>query len=175
MEDWTTYMVMLMLLIPVYSAITCGVMTGLSYHDCLSREERSLKRLLMVYLSMSGFGWFTTFAYRFYPELFVWLNTACLFVFMFTSIFFYRIIRFLTRLGQAEDFPLWHYLVPGLLAVVMLVWSCFVPFDIRLEIVQGQARVIPEGYELYTRFFTLKLVLRVKLLHTGLVVAGFLL
>lgn len=42
-------MVMLMLLIPVYSAITCGVMTGLSYHDCLSREERNLKRLLMVY------------------------------------------------------------------------------------------------------------------------------
>lgn len=80
-------MVMLMLLIPVYSAITCGVMTGLSYHDCLSREERNLKRLLMVYLLMSGFGWFTTFAYRFYPELFVWLNTACMFVFMVTSIF----------------------------------------------------------------------------------------
>ena len=43
----------------------------------------------------------------------------------------------------------------------MLVWSCFVPFDVRLEIVRGKAEVIPAGYEWYTRFFTLKPLLRV--------------
>ena len=63
--------------------------------------------------------------------------------------------------GRAGGFPPLHYLVPGLLALAMLVWSCFVPFDVRLEIVRGKAEVIPAGYEWYTRFFTLKPLLRV--------------
>ena len=86
---------------------------------------------------------------------------VCLLCFVLPSIFFYRIVRFLTRLGEPEEFPPLHYLVPGLLALAMLVWSCFVPFDVRLEIVRGKAEVIPAGYEWYTRFFTLKPLLRV--------------
>lgn len=137
------------------------MVVGLSLQDCLSREERDLKRILLVYLSVSATGWLVTFCYQFYPSLFVRLNVVCLLCFVLPSIFFYRIVRFLTRLGEPEEFPPLHYLVPGLLALAMLVWSCFVPFDVRLEIVRGKAEVIPAGYEWYTRFFTLKPLLRV--------------
>ena len=155
MDILTVYMISIMVLVPVYSAVSCGMVVGLSLQDCLSREERDLKRILLVYLSVSATGWLVTFCYQFYPSLFVRLNVVCLLCFV------YRIVRFLTRLGEPEEFPPLHYLVPGLLALAMLVWSCFVPFDVRLEIVRGKAEVIPAGYEWYTRFFTLKPLLRV--------------
>ena len=161
MDNLTVYMISIMVLAPVYSAVSCGMVVGLSLQDCLSREERDLKRILLVYLSVSATGWLVTFCYQFYPSLFVQLNVVCLLCFVLPSIFFYRIVRFLTRLGEPEEFPPLHYLVPGLLALAMLVWSCFVPFDVRLEIVRGKAEVIPAGYEWYTRFFTLKPLLRV--------------
>lgn len=129
------------------------MVVGLSLQDCLSREERDLKRILLVYLSVSATGWLVTFCYQFYPSLFVRLNVVCLLCFVLPSIFFYRIVRFLTRLGEPEEFPPLHYLVPGLLALAMLVWSCFVPFDVRLEIVRGKAEVIPAGYEWYIPLF----------------------
>ena len=165
MDILTVYMISIMVLVPVYSAVSCGMVVGLSLQDCLSREERDLKRILLVYLSVSATGWLVTFCYQFYPSLFVRLNVVCLLCFVLPSIFFYRIVRFLTRLGGPGGFPRTspplHYLVPGLLALAMLVWSCFVPFDVRLEIVRGKAEVIPAGYEWYTRFFTLKPLLRV--------------
>ena len=54
-------MISIMVLAPVYSAVSCGMVVGLSLQDCLSREERDLKRILLVYLSVSATGWLVTF------------------------------------------------------------------------------------------------------------------
>lgn len=129
--------------------------------DCVEREEKKLKKVILFYLFISGLGWFVTFSYEFFPALFVWLNVACLFTFVSASIFFYRIVRFLTRLGLEENFSMLHYVLPVALVVVMLVWSMLVPFDVQLEIVTSKARVIPEGYRAFTLFFTSKPLLRV--------------
>ncbi|MFR1292099.1 MAG: hypothetical protein ACLSB7_07790 [Parabacteroides distasonis] len=77
---------------------------GLSLQDCLSREERDLKRILLVYLSVSATGWLVTFCYQFYPSLFVRLNVVCLLCFVLPSIFFYRIVRF-HEAGRAGGIP----------------------------------------------------------------------
>lgn len=161
MDISATYTIALTLLIPFFSALACGILVAFSLQDCLQLEERKLKRIVLFYLSLSGVGWFVTFSYEFAPVLFVWLNVVCLVSYVLPSIFFYRIVRYLTRLGRAEDFSPLHYILPGLLAAVMLVWSLFVPFDVQLEIVTGKARVFPAGYEAYTRFFTVKPLLRV--------------
>lgn len=161
MDVLAVYKVGITVLIPVFSAITCGALVALSLHDCLSEEERSLKKILLVYLSLSSMGWYMTFCYEFHPELFTWLNVICLLSFVLPSIFFYRIVRYLTRLGTAERFSLLHYLLPGLLAAILLLWSLFVPMDVQLQIVRGKALYLPEGYDLYTRFFTSKPLLRV--------------
>ena len=71
MDILTVYMISIMVLVPVYSAVSCGMVVGLSLRDCLSREERDLKRILLVYLSVSATGWLVTFCYQFYPSLFV--------------------------------------------------------------------------------------------------------
>lgn len=161
MDILAAYKVGITVLIPVFSAITCGALVTLSLRDCLSEEERSLKKILLVYLSLSAMGWYMTFCYEFHPGLFTWLNVLCLLSFVLPSIFFYRIVRYLTRLGKPERFSLLHYLLPGLLAAVLLLWSLFVPMDVQIQIVTGKALFIPEGYESYTRLFTSKPLLRV--------------
>lgn len=95
---------------------------GFSMQDCVKLEEKKLKWIVLFYLLISGLGWFVTFSYEFYPVLFVWLNVACLFTYVSASIFFYRIIRFLTRLGVKENFSVLHYVLPAALVGVMLVW-----------------------------------------------------
>lgn len=161
MDISATYTIALTLLIPFFSALACGILVAFSLQDCLQLEERKLKRIVLFYLSLSGVGWFVTFSYEFAPVLFVWLNVVCLISYVLPSIFFYRIVRYLTRLGRPEDFSPLHYVVPVLLVAVMLVWSLFVPFHVQLEIVTGKARVFPAGYEIYARFFTIKPLLRV--------------
>lgn len=161
MDIFTTYTTAMTPLIPFFSAIACGILVAFSQQDCLKREELKLKKIVLFYLFISGIGWFVTFCYEFSPILFVWLNIACLISYISSSIFFYRIIRYLTRLGQDEHFSKIHYLLPGILTVVMLTWSLFIPFDVQLKIVTGKAQVFPDGYEIFARFYTIKPLLRV--------------
>lgn len=134
---------------------------ALSLRDCLTQEERRLKKIMLVYLSLSAMGWYMAFCYEFHPVLFTWLNVLCLVSFVLPSIFFYRIVRYLTRLGEAERFSSLHYLLPALLAGVLFVWSLLVPMEVQIEIVKSKALVFPAGYEAFTRFFILKPLLRV--------------
>lgn len=161
MELLDAYKVGLTVLVPVFSAITCGVLVALSLRDCHSQEERRLKKIMLVYLSLSALGWYMTFCYEFHPELFAWLNVLCLIGYVLPSMFFYRIMRYLTRPGKEERFSGLHYLLPGVLVGVLVVWSLFVPVEVQIEIVKSKAVAFPAGYELYGRFFTLKPLLRV--------------
>lgn len=161
MEILAAYKIGITVLIPVFSAITCLALVALSLRDCLSEEERSLKKILLVYLSLSALGWYMTFCYEFHPELFTRLNILCLLSHVLPSIFFYRIVRYLTRLGTPERFSLLHYVLPGVLAAVLLLWSLIVPMDVQIQIVKGKALFLPQGYEAYAHFFTSKPLLRV--------------
>ena len=161
MDVLAAYKVGITVLVPVFSAVTCLALVAMSLRDCLSQEERHLKKILLVYLSLSALGWYMTFCYEFHPVLFTWLNVLCLLSYVLPSLFFYRIVRYLTRLGASEHFPSLHFLLPALLAGVLFVWSLFVPFSVQVEIVTGKAQLFPDGYETYARFFTLKPLLRV--------------
>lgn len=161
MDTLPLHLIAVFILVPAFSAVACGLLVAFSLQDCLTSEEKKLKHIMLFYLSVSGMGWYVTFCYQFAPVLFVWLHVVCLLTYILPAIFFYRIIRFLTRLGKPEDFSRLHYLLPCLLAVLMLGWSLFVPFGVQLEIVTSKARIFPEGYELYARFFTAKPLLRV--------------
>lgn len=88
MDISATYTTAITPLIPFFSAIACGILVAFSLQDCLKREERKLKRLVLFYFSMSGIGWFVTYCYEFAPALFVWLNIACLASFVLPAIFF---------------------------------------------------------------------------------------
>ena len=161
MTIFQTYINAITLLVPVFSAAACVILTGFSRRDCLTPEERTLKSIIILYLSMTALGWFATFCYVFFPKVFVYLNVPCLIGYILTPIFFYRIIRFLMLPGRPEQFSPAHYLAPGLIVVLLFIWSLFVPFDVQLEIVKSKMLAIPGEYEIYSRFFTSKPLLRV--------------
>lgn len=161
MDTLAAYKVGINVLIPVFSALTCGALVALSQRDCRTEEECRLKKILLVYLSLSALGWYMTFCYEFHPGAFAWLHVLCLVGYVLPSLFFYRIVRYLTRVGEPERFSWLHFLLPGILTAVMLGWSLVVPISVQMEIVRGKATVFPEGYELYARFFTIKPLLRV--------------
>ncbi|GAB6011803.1 AraC family transcriptional regulator [Viscerimonas tarda] len=160
MIDFRLYLAMLAMLIPVFTAGTCMILAAFSRMNCLTRQEKTLKTILVLYLSMTFLTWFTIFCYYIFPKAFVVLNIPCLAGFILAPLFFYRVIRFLTRLEQAEQFSPWHYLLPALIGATFLLWSLFVPFEAQVEIVASRKLVVAGEYEAYSRFFTTKPLLR---------------
>jgi protein-S-isoprenylcysteine O-methyltransferase Ste14 len=80
--------------------------------------------------------------------------------YLFSVVLLYRVIRFLTRLGQPENFSIVHYIVPGLIVAVFLGWMFFVPMDVQVEIVKSRQTVLLGDYVIYSRFFTSKPLIR---------------
>lgn len=162
--NFQLYLNTLALLVPVFTAGACLTLAGFSRRNCLTPQERTLKNVVMQYLSITLLAWVTVLCYVFAPEAFVFLNVPCLAGFIMPPVFFFRIIRYLTRLEPTERFSPLHYLAPALIGAVFLTWSLFVPFDAQLAIVKNRALFIPGEYELYSRLFTSKPLLRMVFL-----------
>lgn len=160
MMDFQLYLNTLVMLVPVIAACACMTLTAFARHNCLTPKERTLKAILFLYLLMTFLSWFPTFCYLFFPEVFVFLNIPCLAGFVLAPVFFFRLIRFLTWTEQEESFSLLHYIAPALIGAVFLVWSLCVPFDVQLAIINSRELSIPGEYELYSRLFTSKPLLR---------------
>jgi len=149
--DFQTYLDALLQLAPVFSAATCILFVGFSRRDCLTFEERRLKNIVIMYLLLNILVWFTVFCYSFFPETFAYLNSICFAVIILSPIFFYRILRLLTRMRREEDFSSFHYLIPIGMGGVLLIWSFFIPLDLR-EIVNGKFVMRSKDYAFYSRF-----------------------
>lgn len=150
------YLNTLIVLIPVFSGVSCAVLMGFSVRNCLLQEECDLKKIVTLYLVSYSIAWFALFCYGYAPQLFLILNVPCMFSFMIVPVLFYRIVHFLTRLERQERFAGWHYLAPLLLPAILFVWSFFVPAEIQMELIAGKGKVVPEGYEAYSRLFLSK-------------------
>lgn len=160
MIDFTSYFNAIIGLLPFFSAITCCVIVFVSFYDSLSVKEKKLKEIVAIYMAIDACAWLVCFCYIYYPHAFVYLNVPCFLSFVLVPVFFYRMVRFLTQREKEEHFSIYHYLVPFIYALVLLIWSFFVPFEVQLEIVNGKGAVLAEGYESYSFFFLLKPPLR---------------
>ncbi|GHV04028.1 hypothetical protein FACS189416_1520 [Bacteroidia bacterium] len=158
--DFRLYLTALVMLIPISTVGACMTLAAFSRRNCLTRQEKTLKSILVLYLFQIFLGWSTLFCYIFFPETFVYLNIPCLAGSILAPVFFYRIIRFLTRLEQEERFPPRHYLAPALIGAVFLVCLLIVPFDVQVEIVRDKKLVLPGEYEIYSRILTANPLLR---------------
>jgi AraC-like DNA-binding protein len=127
---------------------------GFALRDCLTPQERRLKNIVILHLSMTCLTWFTIFCYLKFPEVFIFLTIPCLAGFILVPVFFYRIIRLMTRMEQAERFPVWHYLAPVLIGLVFLLCSLIVPLETQLTIAKSQTLAIDGKYAVYSRLFT---------------------
>ncbi len=142
--------------VPAFSAFCCILLLLLSCRDIYSHRELRIKRLTLLYLSVSLFSWASTFTYFFFPGIFVYLQSFTYPCMLYTQVLFYRIVYELTAEGGGKRFTPLHYTVPALIFAVLAVWSLFVPYNVQLDIVTGRGRVIPEGYRVYALFFMSK-------------------
>jgi len=160
MTDFRLYLNTLVLLFPVFTSGACMLLTSFSRWNCFTQQEKKLKNIVILYLLMTFLSWFSVFFYLFSAKTFVCLNIICITGFVMTPIFFFRMIRLLTRMEEKEQFSRLHYLIPALIGAVFLGWSLFVPFDVQVAIVESRELYFAGEYAAYSRLFTSQPLLR---------------
>lgn len=143
-------------LFPVISALTCCLLMLFTYRDSVRHEERYLRRLAFYYYLSTLIGWFCVIVFVWSPSFFARVNPLCYLSLLISSVIFYHLVFRLTRVDGDERFSGKHYLLPILVPSLFLVWSMFVPFDVRLAIVEGLDRE-PTGYVWYAYFYVSQL------------------
>ncbi|WP_307756529.1 helix-turn-helix domain-containing protein [uncultured Alistipes sp.] len=159
-NDLGSYIYIAEYIAPAFSAISCAILLMLSYANSFTHTEVKIKRIAILYLCASGFSWASTFIYIYFPPLFVYIQAATYLSMLYAQVLFYRLFHLLTSVRDSERFSVWHYLVPAIISGTLMVWSFFVPYQVQLEIVEGLGKVVPEGYEVYSRFFMSKMGMR---------------
>ena len=148
--DFQIYLDALPFLAPFFSATACITLVGFSLNDCISREERRLKNILITYLLLNIVVWLTLFCYAFVPKAFVYLRSICFVANILSPIFFYRILCLLMTMGQQENFSPLHYLAPLVVGGALVVWSFFIPFDVQ-ETVKSSLAMHSGNNALYSK------------------------
>ncbi|MDH8701047.1 AraC-like DNA-binding protein [Dysgonomonadaceae bacterium PH5-43] len=139
----------LIIWIPVVVAFICAIFTLMGWHNTTSEYTRkTMSSAMWFYVIVAGvfLAWI---CYRWYPVAFVAAYPLCYFCMAFMAVAFYR----LTCVISGTRFSPIHYLTPILLSLFMLVWSSLVPFEVKVEIIEGYAK--PDSdYPIFSRFFT---------------------
>ena len=117
-------------------------------------------RVMMLYYVSMVVGWINYALYRFSPESYVYVNASYYLSLLITQVSSYHLVYMLTGTGSENRFRPIHYIIPCALVAVYIVWSFFVPFDVRLLLVTSRGDSITSGYEAYALFSTNRIKLR---------------
>ncbi len=144
------------MLLPLFSAMTCLLLTLFSWPDSITRKDRRLKLAVAGYFVATAGVWSLMFFYVRFPLIFIPLNVLLLAAYVLVPIFLYRTVVIFTLEGTPSRQGLWHYAAPATLCGAMLVWWLATPPEITRQIVMSRAVTVPAGYEAYHLFFTSK-------------------
>ena len=145
MIDESLFLHTFSLLAPFFTAATCFILVGFSLHDCLTLEERKLKKVLLAYLLFNSLVWVSLFCYYFVPVVFGYLISLFLVVHILSPLFFFRILCNLMKKEFASCFSLCHYIGPILIGMGGLVWSFFFSFDAQELVKEKIVELIGDG------------------------------
>ncbi len=154
--NFQPYIQYAIMLLPLFSAMTCLLLTLFSWPDSITRKDRRLKLAVTGYFMATAGVWSLIFVYVCFPLIFIPLNVLLLAAYVLVPILLYRIILIFTLEGTPRRQGLWHYAAPSILCGTMLVWWLATPPEITREIVVSRAAAMPAGYEAYHLFFTSK-------------------
>lgn len=148
----------ILLSVPLYVSLICGL---LHFRMLLKNDSplgrKSLLLAVLAYMA-STFGWLLLIFYATLPQVFIFLDSFLLLAFMAIHVIYYHFIFEMTKINKDEKFGKIHYFLPVLLSVSMLVWSLFIPFEVRLSFT-GPGSVYAEKYKLYSVFYSIMPVL----------------
>ncbi len=122
--------------VPTVTSVIAFLIVMVIYQQTGKRSQTGHLKLLMCYFAAMFLDWSIVDIHQTSPHLFVYLNGAMYAVALLQTVFFAHFIFIITRTDGRERFSPWNYAFPlGLLAVWM-VWSAFVPYDAKLNIVK---------------------------------------
>ncbi|MDR0989205.1 MAG: hypothetical protein LBM06_07085 [Prevotellaceae bacterium] len=129
MVDLETYLTQAFILVPLVSALLCGTGVWMSLRDSVTRYEWHLKGAAVRYFGwnlLSGIGFFLLTVY---PNVVLRLNPLFLVAFMLYNVEYYRVVFWMTRTDADERFGRIHYLLPLLVAVLVMLLKLTVPLN----------------------------------------------
>ncbi|MBK5720797.1 helix-turn-helix transcriptional regulator [Dysgonomonas sp. Marseille-P4677] len=140
---------------PLYTALISGLLLQRLCNKGESQlEKRSIQMAIWAYIS-AIFAWLSIVFYIVIPQLFVVFNAPVMWIFMGYNILYYRFVFDLTKTHESEKFSILHFAIPTLIALVLFVWSFFIPFDVQLQLVESRGEP-SRDYPYYSALFTSK-------------------
>ena len=140
---------------PVISGAIYLIIVSLFLTQNRGRQpERKLALLLMMELCTYALGWCGMIIYTVDSVLYMYIEVPFRFCILCAPVITYHLVFTLTRTGVKERFNPVNYIIPAIIALVLLVWSRFVPDSVRLSIIESRGES-PAGYEVYTFMATM--------------------
>lgn len=129
-------------ILPFYTAVICSLLlTMLSRKGESQLERRSIRIAVRAYLS-TVLGWLFIIFYVAMPRLYVVFNAPVMWIFIGINVMYYHFFWELTKTKKDEKFPTRHYIIPTLIALILFIYSFFVPFDEQLQLVELRGQLL---------------------------------
>jgi AraC-like DNA-binding protein len=136
-------------MLPIQTAIICILLLLRLRRRGESQLESKPIMLAVAAFAASALSWGAIVLYIAAPMLYAILGVPITWLFMGGNVLCYRFVYEITKTDTGEKFSLWHYGLPTLIALIYLVWSLFVPFDIQCFLVESKGEIV-DDYEAYS-------------------------
>ncbi len=101
------------------------------------KQQRRLKLKLILYF-ISQIVMELCFVFYFYaPNIFVWTNGLLMLSMLLVPVFLYAFVYKITTIDANDRFSNYHYVVPGLLTIIMITLSLTTPINEQLSIIKA--------------------------------------
>lgn len=135
---------LLIILIPAFSALFCGVMSALRFPVWERVRGTDMRLILLAYFFAVAFNWVAGAIQLCYPRELLFLRQLTALCVLFVPILSYHFVYLITMPGRGRKFALYHYAPP----VAMFVFYLVVDFSVSHVYVYGSegARYNELGY-----------------------------
>lgn len=127
--------------VPILSTVIGLVMLSGKKHPPQTPIDRSLRRVLAVYLATVAMNWVAGMVLVYTPGMLVHLQGLAYGALLVVQVFSYHYLYMLTRQPGERCFSRWHYVLPLLVCVLFTVWSLtLTPNDLSAGMRMGSYR-----------------------------------
>ena len=147
-------------ILPLASSLLCFSLLLANYlgYRRRSSSDKIMHRVMMLYYGLAVINWTNVILYIFFPAAYAKVNASFYLGLPLSQVAFYHLFYRLTDI-DGRRFPVIHYMIPGLIFAVFVVWSIFVPseVDLSLSVSRGE---IQSGYRAYSVIFAHRMEVR---------------
>lgn len=138
--------------LPLWSALVCLILMLMYYPKTDGVIQRRLIGLMAFTYFTALCCWTGVVLYILDYDGFVWFRTPFLFALMVNQVLLHHFVFRITDTGSDRRFSLAHYVMPVVIISIYVIWSLFVPYEVRYHLVESRGQFHPD-YLWYSRYF----------------------